>query len=166
MEIKHYELDKINPAQYNPRTITEDELEALKYSIRKWGFVEPLVVNTRDGNNVLVGGHQRLKAAKSLSYIKLPVVEVDLSVAEEAALNTTLNSHTVQGKFDLEALPTVLEEIRIALPEEFKALRMNVLELDLKLNFDPLKAENKEIDTDTFGSDLAHTCPKCGFEFD
>lgn len=145
MQIEYVLIHQINPAKYNPRTITDQELSGLKESIKKFGFVEPLIVNKR--TNTLTGGHQRLKAAELLGYDKVPVTYVDLSVAEEKALNVALNSHTIQGKFDLEILPTLLEEIKIELP-------------DLDLNFDKLQADlgilfkDQEIEDDDAGENL------------
>lgn len=136
MTLQVYEvpIKDIKPAAYNPRVISEAELAGLKESIKKFGFVEPLVVNKRSGN--LCGGHQRLKAAELLGYSNVPVAYVDLSDAEEKALNVALNSHTIQGKFDLEILPTLLEELKVELPELVLDLRFDQLEKDLRVDFD------------------------------
>lgn len=71
--VKWLPIQKINPAAYNPRRISDEALSGLKESIKKFGFVEPLVINTKTGN--LVGGHQRLKAAENLGMKTVPIVE-------------------------------------------------------------------------------------------
>ena len=165
MKIIYYPIKEINPAAYNPRYITEAEMMGLRESIKKFGLVDPLIVNVKTGT--LVGGHQRLKAAESEGYKSVPVIEVSLDAAEEKALNVALNSHTIQGKFDLEILPTILDEIKIELPD--LDLNFDQLEKDLGIDFDDSpeapENKNKEIDTDEFGDDLDCTCPKCGFSF-
>lgn len=53
----------------NPRKITRSNLERLKQSIQdNSSFFEarPILLNRADGRLKIIGGHQRLKAAKSL----------------------------------------------------------------------------------------------------
>lgn len=123
MKIKQVKISDINPAKYNPRKITDKELAGLKESLKKFGFVEPLIVNTR--TNTLVGGHQRLKAAESLGHTDVPVMEVDLSLSEEKALNVALNSSTISGKYDEEILKELLAEIKMEIPDIFSNLNMD-----------------------------------------
>lgn len=121
---KNYKLTDINPAEYNPRSITPSALEGLVKSIEKFGNVQPLVVNIRDGKNVLVGGHQRLKALETLGYEEVPVVEVDLNELEEKALNVALNNGAIQGEFT-QSVKDILAEIELNMPEDFFALKLN-----------------------------------------
>jgi ParB-like chromosome segregation protein Spo0J len=163
IQLEWIPIIKINPAEYNPRVINQSELDGLTFSIKKFGFVDPLIVNQKTGN--LVGGHQRLKAAQVLGLKKVPVVFINKSLEEEKALNITLNSHTTQGKFDLEMLSTLLEEIKIELPEMFNDLRMDVLEHDLKIGFNPTEFdfdEEKEIDEKI---KTEKECPSCGYKY-
>ena len=68
-------------APYNPRTIEDHDLEALRRSLRYFGTVEPIVVNKRSER--IVGGHQRVKAALAEEIESLPVVYVDLDDPSE-----------------------------------------------------------------------------------
>lgn len=133
IKLSTFKIKDINPARYNPRKISTDELTALTESVKKFGLVDPLIVNVRDGANTLVGGHQRLKVAEKLGYEEVPVSEVDLSLAEEKALNVALNSSTLQGKFDLEILPELLKEIKLDLPKLSLDLRFDILESEFTL---------------------------------
>jgi hypothetical protein len=94
-------------APYNPRTIADHDLEALRRSLRYFGTVEPVVVNQRSGH--IVGGHQRVKAALAEKIDSLPVVYVDLDDPSERQLNLALNR--IHGEFDLEKLEEVLREL-------------------------------------------------------
>jgi ParB-like chromosome segregation protein Spo0J len=89
MQVDIRPIKGIKTAKYNPRKISDQALESLKQSIERFGFVDPVIVNDRTG--VLVGGHQRLKAAKALKLESVPVVGVNLDEAEEKALNVALN---------------------------------------------------------------------------
>jgi ParB-like chromosome segregation protein Spo0J len=60
-------LESLTPADYNPRKIRKRNLEALARELREFGLVEPIVANRRPGGElVIVGGHQRLEAARAL----------------------------------------------------------------------------------------------------
>lgn len=161
MTIEQIDISQVQPAVYNPRVISEDEMDGLVSSLRKFGFVEPLIINKRTNN--LVGGHQRLKAADLLGLTTVPVTYVDLSEIEEKALNIALNSHTIQGKYDHEILPTLLEEIKLEMPDLSKELRLDQLERDLKLVFDPVDSyQEKEVDENI---SLKNDCPSCGYKW-
>lgn len=157
MEIKLIDIGEINPSKYNPRKISESELCGLQKSLEKFGFVEPLVINKR--TRTLVGGHQRLKAAQLIGYSKVPCYEVDLTESEEKALNIALNSHTIQGKFDREILSTLLEEVKLDLPELTLDLNFNILEKDMQLIFDP-DVDFSEADQDKKKFKFIE-CPHC-----
>ena len=95
-EIKTMELTKLKPAKYNPRIELkpdDDVYQRIKASITKFGLVDPLIVNVRDGLNVIVGGHQRYNVLKDLGYKEVQCVLVDLDEVDEIELNLSLNKN-------------------------------------------------------------------------
>src|SRR5213594_2194387 len=94
-------------APYNPRTISDHDLGALRRALRFFGTVEPIVVNRRSGR--IVGGHQRVKAALEEGIKELPVVYVDLDDPSEKQLNLALNK--IGGEWDAEKLEVLLAEL-------------------------------------------------------
>jgi hypothetical protein len=105
----------INEAVYNPRKISPDKLAGLKQSIRRYGFLDPLVL--RKANHVLVGGHQRLRAVREVCAEdklplpqKMPCIIVDLSEREAKKLNIALNK--LGGDFDNKKLSDLLLAIQ------------------------------------------------------
>tara|TARA_Y100001937_G_scaffold125135_1_gene191288 strand:+ start:460 stop:1050 length:591 start_codon:yes stop_codon:yes gene_type:complete len=108
LNIVDYKTFDLIFAEYNPRELTEDQHQDLKDSISRFGFVDPLIVNTnKDRKNILVGGHQRLKIAKELGYKKVPCVEVDLTPEKEKELNVRLNKNT--GQWDWDSLSSFFD---------------------------------------------------------
>src|SRR5437867_3943028 len=95
-------------APYNPRTISDHDLEALRRSLRFFGTVEPIVVNRRSGH--IVGGHQRVKAAQAEGIETLPVYYVDLDDPSEKQLNLALNR--IHGEWDERMLEELLAELK------------------------------------------------------
>ena len=108
MQTQLVPIQSLNPAKYNPRTMPRDQMEALKRSLEKYGFVEPVVVNKR--GNVIVGGHQRVTAWQEMGRKSLPVLFVDLDEANEKALNLSLNK--ISGVWDDTALSLVLSDLK------------------------------------------------------
>lgn len=56
MKLETINLDKLNPAEYNPRTITDDEFNGLVESLKTFGQQENLIVNK---DMTIISGHQR-----------------------------------------------------------------------------------------------------------
>jgi len=103
LNIKEYKPDELIAAEYNPRQLTKDQHKDLTDSIKRFGLVDPLIVNThKDRMNVLVGGHQRLKIAQELDIKDIPCVEVELNPEQERELNIRLNKNS--GEWDYDAL--------------------------------------------------------------
>ena len=117
-------LDEIDPAPYNPRTITPEALAGLGKSISRFGLVQPLVWNRRTRR--LVGGHQRLAALRASGEKTAQVVEVDLPEIEEKALNVALNSPSIEGSFTAE-VGSILAEIQEQAAGLFSDLRFDAL---------------------------------------
>ncbi len=108
LKIVEVPIAGLRPAPYNPRHMSESEMQKLMRSIQEFGLVEPLVVRRRD--RTIIGGHQRWEAAKRLGLKTVPVVYVELTEAEAKALNLALNK--IQGEWDLPRLGLLLEELR------------------------------------------------------
>lgn len=102
-ETNIWSTDDLKLAEYNPRRISSKDFSQLRQSIREFGFVEPIVVNTHpDRYGVVVGGHQRLKVADAEGIKEVPATEVNLPLEKEKELNVRLNKNT--GEFDFDKL--------------------------------------------------------------
>lgn len=107
--IAHVAPDALNPAPYNPRSMTDKARAALKRGIKTFGMVDPIIARRSD--NLVVGGHQRLHAAKELGLATVPVVYVDADDNQAAALNVLLNNPSAQGEWDFSKLSGLLSEL-------------------------------------------------------
>lgn len=88
--VKDYPVEKLTPADYNPRKITDESFKKLQESLTKFGIVIPLIINE---DNILIAGHQRTRAIKSLGFEKAPVyISNDkISVIDEINFNLRHN---------------------------------------------------------------------------
>jgi len=90
-------------AEYNPRSLSDAQKQTMKDSIKRFGFVDPVIVNiNEDRKDIIIGGHQRTKVAVEMGYEEVPTVELDLTLEREKELNIRLNKNT--GSFDEDAL--------------------------------------------------------------
>ncbi len=108
--IEYVDIDSLRPDPANPRRISDTELEALTRSIREFGFVDPVIARRED--SVVVGGHQRLFAARRLGLKTLPVVFVALPAEQARLLNLALNR--ISGTWDEELLARLLADLQPA----------------------------------------------------
>lgn len=101
-------IEKLIPADYNPRKLSQDSETQLDRSIKKFSLADPIVINF---DNKVIGGHQRLKILKK-SGVKTVDVRVPsrlLSETEEKELNLRLNKNL--GEWDFDALSKFDEDM-------------------------------------------------------
>src|SRR5271157_5532407 len=89
IQIEQIAIGELRPDSANPRRISEQELEALTRSIREFGLIDPIIARKED--KTVIGGHQRLLAARKLGYKTVPVVLADLTKEKARLLNIALN---------------------------------------------------------------------------
>ena len=107
LSVVHVPIDDLRPDPANPRRISDAELESLTRSIRRFGFVDPVIARLDDKS--VIGGHQRLVAARRLGLAAVPVVLVDLPAEQARLLNLALNK--ISGSWDQELLARLLAEL-------------------------------------------------------
>lgn len=105
-EMRYVPIGELKPAEYNPRKISNDELDKLALSIQQNGFIDPVIANK---DKTIIGGHQRVKAAQRLGIQEVPVIFVDLDKQQEKVLNLALNR--IGGSFDEELLTKIIQEL-------------------------------------------------------
>jgi ParB-like nuclease domain len=106
--VEQVPIDQLHPDPANPRRIGEDELESLTRSLRQFGFVQPVLARKED--STVIGGHQRLIAARRLGLTSVPVIWLDLSVEQARLLNLALNK--ISGSWDDALLARLLADLQ------------------------------------------------------
>ncbi len=107
LQIEHVDIETLRPDPANPRKIGDAELEALTRSLREYGFVQPVIALRSD--NTVVGGHQRLLAARKLGIKHVPVVYVDLPLEQARLMNLALNK--ISGEWDEDLLAHLIADL-------------------------------------------------------
>jgi len=107
LTVEQVPIDLLRPDPANPRRIGEDELDSLERSLRQFGFVQPVLARKEDGT--VIGGHQRLVAARRLGLATVPVTYLDLSIEQARLLNLALNR--ISGSWDDALLARLLADL-------------------------------------------------------
>ncbi len=104
IQIQYVPISSLKFAEYNPRKISEKDLDGLIKSLSDFGTVDPLLVNTASGREgIVIGGNQRLLALQKMGQTEVPVVYLNIpDLAREKELNVRLNRN--QGEWDFKLL--------------------------------------------------------------
>ena len=104
-------IGKLTPYANNPR-LNDEAVPAVAESIRLFGFKVPMIV---DRNFVVVAGHTRLKAAKSLGLETVPcILADDLTEDEINAFRLADNKSGEIAQWDGRALLEELQKLAAA----------------------------------------------------
>lgn len=104
LQVQYVPLATLQACDYNPRKWSGEDKKNLKESIKRFGIVDPLLVNSAESRkNIVIGGHFRLEVLRELDIKEVPVVFLNIpDLDKEKELNVRLNRN--QGEFDLELL--------------------------------------------------------------
>jgi ParB-like chromosome segregation protein Spo0J len=90
-------LSELKTDGQNPNKMSKEQLERLKGSIKKWGFIVPIITN-RD--LLIADGEQRYTAAKALGMIEVSVIRLPVEDVDRRLLRQVLNK--LKGKHEKE----------------------------------------------------------------
>ena len=109
-------IEQVRPNAKNTRTHSKKQIRQIATSIRELGFAAPVLVDEYD---VLIAGHGRLEAARSLGMASIPAIILDgLSEAKKRALMLADNRIAQSAGWDREQLSIELAALPELLIEE------------------------------------------------
>lgn len=116
MEIIYKKVDELKPYDNNPR-INKEAIPKVAESISLFGFRNPIIIDT---NNVIICGHTRYFAAKSLELQEIPCTIIsDLTQEQINAFRIIDNKTNEFSKWDEEKLKEELEKLPVDLIQGF-----------------------------------------------
>ena len=109
MKIQELKVSDLIPYVRNNKKHTDDQIDLVAASIKKFGFNQPIVV---DKDLIVVAGHCRLYAAQKLKMKTVPAVIISekLSIEDINAYRIVDNSSNQQN-WDWENLRLEIEEL-------------------------------------------------------
>ena len=125
-------VNELIPYINNSRTHSDAQIGQIAASIREFGWTNPILI---DGENGIIAGHGRLKAAMLLGMEEVPVIELShLSETQKKAYIIADNKLAMNAGWDMELLKLEISELE---DKDFN--------LDL-LGFDPSELQLDEPD--------------------
>ena len=144
MKIENVNTEKIKPYEKNAKKHPKEQVEHIANSIREFGFQQPVVI---DENNVVVIGHGRLEAAKSLEIKEVPCVRAENLTQEQIKALRLAYNKTNESEWDFDLLNEELDEI----------LDLDMSDFGFELNFDETE-ETQDIQEDELPEDVETRC--------
>ena len=166
MIIISIKTDELIPYARNSRTHDAKQVQQIASSIKEFGFNNPVLI---DGDNGIIAGHGRVLAAQLLKMDTVPTIELKhLTKTQKKAYILADNRLALNSGWDNDLLALELGELS---DDGFDLDLLGFDDTELSLFDDneivetqTHESKTKEIDTDDF--EMAHQCPKCGFEYD
>lgn len=139
MNIREIAVSRLREYENNPRN-NDLAVEKVKYSIQRFGFLFPVVV---DLNYVIVCGHTRVRACRELGIQSVPCIIADELSEEQINLFRLVDNKTSEySDWDFEKLKEELSQVDLTL--EKNQLLLERFELSAEaFDLDPEQAEIK-----------------------
>ena len=107
LRIAYLPPERLRPSANNARTHSKKQLKQIAGSIKRFGFVNPVLISD---DCEIIAGHGRLEAAKMLGLKKVPTVRLsNLSPAERRAYVITDNRLAELAGWDRDLLASELK---------------------------------------------------------
>ncbi|MGF0066010.1 site-specific DNA-methyltransferase [Lachnospiraceae bacterium SGI.085] len=108
-EMKMVSTSKLIPYVNNARTHSQEQVNKLRGSLREFGFINPVII---DSDFNVIAGHGRLMAAKEEGIEEVPCVLVDyLTEAQKKAYILADNRYAQDAGWDEELLRLEIESL-------------------------------------------------------
>lgn len=109
-EMKMVSISKLIPYINNARTHSQEQVNKLRGSLREFGFINPVII---DSDFNVIAGHGRLMAAKEEGIDEVPCVLVDyLTEAQKKAYILADNRYAMDAGWDEEMLKAEIESLQ------------------------------------------------------
>lgn len=98
----------VHKEHVNPNKMTREQLDRLKTSIKKFGFLVPIITNK---DLVIADGEQRWIVANELAMPQVLIVRVPVEEVDRLLIQQVMNSQVVRGMHDRDLDALAFENI-------------------------------------------------------
>lgn len=107
--IRYVSLADLKPWPGAARTHSKKQIRQIAESIRRFGFINPIVI---DEDRQILAGHGRVEAARVMKLEEVPALRIDtMSEAEKRAYVIADNKLALNARWDRKALGEELEKL-------------------------------------------------------
>ena len=141
LKILYKDPGQLRPRPTNPRTHTAKQIKQIAASIKEFGFISPILIDSNDG---IIAGVGRAAAAALIGMSDVPTVRVDhLTPAQIRAYVIADNKLAENAGWDRELLTLELQELSVELNFDVTVTGFETAEIDLLI-----KEQNDEAPDD------------------
>lgn len=139
LTIQTVKLTDIRVYKNNPKLHNKAQVAKIRESIRKFGFINPVLL---DENMEIIAEHGRVAAATEAGMTDVPAIILShLTDAQKRAYRIADNKLTELGKWSVELLKLELEKIESSCEDmDLSVTGFDSIELDTMFNADTTKA--------------------------
>jgi DNA modification methylase len=130
LNIVYQDIDSLKLRANNPRTHSDKQVKQIANSISQFGFTNPILI---DEQNIVIAGHGRIAAAKTLRMLEVPTIYLAaLSDAEIRAYVIADNKLAENAGWDMDILAIEFQElINLDLDFDITLTGFDTAEIDL-----------------------------------
>lgn len=144
-------INELKPYEFNPRSISKEQIKKLKSSIAESGYNAPILV---DRDYTIIAGHQRWHVLKLLKYKEVDIRIPSRKLTEQEFKRINIQDNVDFGTWDFDILAN-----------NFDLMDLQEWGIDVDLpgqDFDPAE----ETEADRLDKKKLITCPACQHEFE
>lgn len=121
-------MDSLKPREKNPRTHSKKQTRQIARSIKEFGFLAPILIDSEGG---IIAGHGRWAAAKLIGMNDIPTVEIShLTSIQVRAYVIADNELAAKAGWDTELLAFELKELSLAFDFDVSLTGFETAEID------------------------------------
>lgn len=110
LKIEYIALTDLKPYEKNARIHAETDVETIKNSIEEFGMCDPIGIWSDE--NIIVEGHGRLLALKTLGHTKAPCIRLDHLTDEQRRAYALAHNKTAEmSKWDFSLVESEIGEL-------------------------------------------------------
>lgn len=157
------QLNDVVPYWRNPRVVTDEAVNAVAESIKRFGYQQPIVV---DADSVIIIGHTRYAALRRLGVTEVPVkVAADLTPQQVKQLRVIDNRSAEFTRWDFDTLVAELDDLDPDLMRGYFPEVVPEAEVEYDGN-DTVDVELGDGGTGPDGEPVSFVCPSCFNEWE
>ena len=113
LKIEMMPVDDLAPYERNTRAHSDDDVSQIALSIQRYGFNDPIGIWS--DQNIIVEGHGRLLAARSLGLTEVPCVRLDHLTDDQRREYGIMHNKTAElSEWDFDALEQELADLDLS----------------------------------------------------
>src|SRR6266404_952989 len=133
LQVEYLAISDLTPNPRNARLHSQKQVHQIAASITEFGFNVPVLI---DRGNVIIAGHGRVDAARTLGMETVPVLRIDhLTNEQKRAFALADNKIALNSDWDLEILQLQMKELSaLNLNFDLEVTGFETAEIDLLID--------------------------------